>query len=192
MKHLMRNWKMIGIALLALFPAGWSSGFQFASYTRSTLQDIIAEEQNHSFGQAAAEPQAGFIQLECQVAKYRILCRYSDIRRVISKNKSNVIRLWTETLNIDPKFASLYRQEIQVAEGLDLHWIPIQDQLLPHINQELVKNDMIELFIILTGKAGSEFVFIATEFKKSNSIDDKIIEATAFRLTAPRSPITVE
>jgi hypothetical protein len=185
MKHLMRNWKMIGIALLALFPAGWSSGFQFASYTRSTLQDIIAEEQNHSFGQAAAEPQAGFIQLECRPAKYRILCRYSDIRRVISKKKSNVIRLWTETLKIDPKLASLYRREIQVTEGLNVHWIPIQDQLFPHIKQELVKNDMIELFVILTGKAGSEFVFIATEFQKSLSSDEKLIKAAAYERASP-------
>jgi hypothetical protein len=183
---------MIGIALVALYPAGRLSGFQFASYTRSTLRDIITEEQNHSYGQPAAEPQPGFIQLECRIAKFRVLCRYSDIRRVISREKTNVIRSWTETLNIDPKFASLYRREIQVTDGLNVHWIPIQEQLFPHIKRELVKNDMVELFIILTGKAGSEFIFIATEFIKPNSFDNKIIEAAAFRQTAPRSPIKVE
>jgi len=183
MKQVMRKLRIIGIALSVLLPASWSAEFQFASYTQTTLQDIIAEEQRHSSVQTAAETHAGFIHLECQVSKYRVLCRYSDIRRVISKKKSNVIRLWTETLNIDPQLASIYRQEIRVTEGNTVHWIPMQEPLFQHINQELVKDDMIEIFIILTGKVGSEFVFIATEFQKSLSSDKKLVKATALRRT---------
>jgi len=89
-----------------------------------------------------------------------------------------------ETLQIDPKLASLYQQEIRVSEGKRVHWIPIQEQLFPYINQELVRNDTIELFIILTGKVESEFVFIATEFEKPVSPAKNKIQAAAYTRTA--------
>lgn len=166
MKQLMKMLEILGIAMLVVSPAGWSGEFDYAAYTQTTLQYIIAEEQNHSHEQSEDEKHAGYIRLECGVFKYQVPCCYSNILRPISEKKKNVIMLWMETLKIDLKLASLYLQEIQVTEGMRVHWIPIQEQIIPHINKELVKNDTIELFIIFIGKAESEFVFIATEFEK--------------------------
>jgi len=157
---------ILGIAMFVVLPAGWSGEFNYASYTQTTLQDIITEEQNPSFDPTGAKQAADYLRLECNVSKYRVSCGYSNIRRPIPEKKKNVIKLWIETLGIDPNYASLYRQEIQVTEGMNVHWIPIQEQLFPHINRELVKDDAIELFIVLTGRVDSEFVFIATEFEK--------------------------
>jgi hypothetical protein len=179
MKQLMRKLAIFGIAMFVVLPANWSGEFNYASYTKTTLQDIIAEEQNHSHDQAEAKKYADFIQLECQVSKYRVSCCYSNIRRPLSEKKKNVITLWMETLKIDPNLASLYQQKIQVTESMRVHWIHIQEQLFPFINQELVKNDTIELFIILIGKVESEFVFIATEFSKPILPAKNSIQVTA-------------
>jgi hypothetical protein len=163
----MRNLEILTIAMLVVLPAGWSGEFNHSLYTQTTLQDIItAEEQNQSPDQAEAVNCADCIQLECEVNKYQVPCSYSNILRPISEKKKNVIILWMETLQIDLKLASLYQQEIQVKEGMRVHWIPMQEQIIPHIKTELVKNDTIELFIIFIGRAESEFVFIATEFEK--------------------------
>jgi hypothetical protein len=175
----MRKLLIFGIAMFVVLPASWSEEFNYASYTQTTLQDIITEERNHSYEQAEAKQHADFIQLECGVSKYRVSCCYSNIRRPISEKKKNTIKLWVEALKIDPKLASLYQHEIRVTEGKRDHWIPIQELLFPHINQELVENDTIELFIILIGKVESEFVFIATEFEKPISPAKKSIQATA-------------
>jgi hypothetical protein len=75
--------------------------------------------------------------------------------------------------------SAIYQQEILVTERTREHWIPIQKQLFPYINKELVKNDTIELFIILIGKVKSEFIFIATEFEKPISPDYSSIQKTA-------------
>jgi len=166
--------------MLFISPACWSQEFNYASYTQTTLQHIIAaEEQNHSYNQAESKKYADCIQLECSVSKYRVSCCYSNIRRPISEKKKNVIKLWLEVLRIDPRLASLYQQEIQVTEGTRVHWIPIQEQLFPRINPQLVKNDTIGLFIIFIGKVESEFAFIATEFEKSLSPDKSLLQATA-------------
>jgi hypothetical protein len=171
---------IIVIALFVLLPAGWSQEFNYASYTQTTLQDIIiAEEQIHSNEQAGVEKCADCIQLECQVVKYQVPCCYSNTRRPISEKKRNVINMWMETLNINPILASLYQQEIRVTVGTKEHWIPIQEQLFPHINKELVDNDSIALFVILIGKVESEFVFIATEFEKQISPAQNSLQATA-------------
>jgi hypothetical protein len=185
MKPLARKLLILGIAMFVVLPAGWSEVFNYASYTPTTLQEIITEEQNQSFDLTEAEQEAVDLQLECRVAKYRVPCRYSNIRRPISEKKKNAIKLWMETLGIDPNFASLYRQEIQVTEGMNVHWIPVQEKLFPHINQELVKDDAIELFIVFMGKAESEHVIIATEFEKSLSSGKKSIKATAYKGAAP-------
>jgi len=175
---------IFGIAMFVVLPASWSGEFNYASYTQTTLQDIITEEQNYSYVQADANKDADRIQLEGRVSKYRVSCRYSTIRRPISEKKKNAIKLWMEALQIDPKLAS-YQQEIRVSEGSRDHWIPIQEQLFPYINQELVNNDTIELFIIFIGKVGSEFVFIATEFEKPISPAKNSIQATASTRAAP-------
>jgi len=167
-------------------PASWSAEFNYTSYTQTTLRDIImAEEQVHPPGQAQAKKSTDCIQLECRISKYRVSCSYSNFRRPISEKKKNAIKLWMQTLQIDPTLASLYKQEIRVTEGSRDHWIPIQEQLWPCLNQELVKNDTIELFIILIGKVGSEFVFIGTEFEKPFPPDKGSIQATASTRAAP-------
>jgi len=164
--QLVRNLEIFAISILVIFPAGWAAEFNYALYTQTTLQDIIAEEQHHSHDPVEAKKYEDYVQLECEVFKYQVPCTFSNITRPVSEKKKNVIMLWMETLKIDQKFASLYLQEIQVTEGIRVHWIPIQEQIIPYINAELVKNDTIELFIIFIGKVESEFIFIATEFEK--------------------------
>jgi len=185
MKLSAKNLLIIGIVLFIALPVGWSEEFNYQSYAKATFQNIVTEEQNHTFDQTGAKQNAVTMQLECRVTKYKVLCRYSSFRRPISDKKKNVIQSWLETLGIDPNFASLYRQEIQVTEGMNVHWIPVQEKLLSHINRELVKDDMIDIFIIFTGKVGSEFVFIATEYEKSLSLEKKLIKATAYERAVP-------
>ena len=181
MNRFMSNSEIFGIAMFVFLPASWSGEFNYASYTQTTLQDIIAEEQKHSEEQVADKKHTVTenVLLECRVAKYRVSCCYSNSRRPISEKKKNVIKLWMEALKIDPKLASIYQQEIRMSEGTSVHWIPIQEQLFPHINQELVNNDTIELFIILVGKVESEFVFIGTEFAKPDSPTKNSLQAIA-------------
>jgi hypothetical protein len=180
MKQSMKTCVLLGIVMFAVSPAGWSQEFNYSSYTQTTLHDIVAEEQNHSFDQTEAKPDASFLEVECKVTKYRVRCSYSDLRRPISEMKGKLIELWMETLSADSNLAPLYRQEIQVMEGLNAHWIPIQEKLLPHINRELVKDDTIELFIVLMGKVEAEPVLIATEFEKITSPSGRPISTTAY------------
>ncbi len=174
------------MSMFVVWPASWSAEFNVASYTVTTLQEIIiAEEQNRSLDQTEAANHAVRIQLEYGVFKYRVPCCYSNVQRPISEKKKNVITMWMESLKIDPQIASLYQQEIQVTEGMRILWIPIQEQLFPHIHQELVINDKFELFIIFIGKVESDFLFIATEFQNLHSPVNTSLQATACERPAP-------
>jgi len=179
MKQLMRILEILGMAMFSVLSVGRTSEFDYAAYSQTTLQEIIiAEELNHAHEQAEDEKYKAYIQLECDVFKYQVPCSYSNLQRSISEKKKNVIMLWMETLKIDLKLAALYLHEIQVTEGMRVYWIPVQEQIIPHIKTELVRNDAIELFIIFIGKVESEFVFIATEFEKSTSPGKNSLEAS--------------
>lgn len=166
MKSFMKKSAIAEIVLSVIFSAGWAQQFDYAAYTQTTFHNIITQEQNQSYDQTKPPKVADFIQLECKVSKYRISCCYSNALRPISEKKKDLIKQWVEILEINPALASLYRHEILVNDGSGDRWIPMQEQLFPYINQELVKNDTIELFIVFIGKVDSELVFIATEFEK--------------------------
>ena len=175
----MSKWAITGIVIGAVFSTSWSGDFDYASYTQTTLQNIIMEEQEDNKAQVSDKKPAPDFQLECKIAKYRVSCRYSNDLRPISEKKKSLIMGWMEMFKFDTKFASLYKQEIRVSEGTSEHWIPIQEQLLPHIKQELDTNDRIELFIIVLGRVESEIVFIATEYEKPNAPVKNSLRATA-------------
>ncbi len=179
MRHPVSRWVILGLLLFVAVPACWSGEFDYPSYNQSTLQEIMQKEKSHSHDEAQAAKYDDIIQLECRFAKYRVPCGFSDDRRLISEKKKMVIKLWMEMNRIDAKLAALYQQEIQVFDGVGIYWIPIQEQLIPHIDRELVQNDSMELFIILTGTVESEYVFIATEYEKPLSPAGNSRQATA-------------
>jgi hypothetical protein len=152
------------VMVLWAWTACSSAEFNYASYIETTLQGIITEERNHSIDSADQKKIVERVEIECRTAKYRVSCNYAAVRRPISGKNLNVIKLWVKTLQIDPELASLYRQEIKVTEGMNVHWIPVQENLLSHIDRELRRNDAMELFILFLGKNDSEYVFIATEY----------------------------
>ncbi len=139
-----RKFSIATVIVLWAWTACGSAEFNYASYIETTLQDIITEERNHSVYPAAQKKTLERVEIECQTAKYRVSCNYTAVRRPISGNRKNVIKLWVQTLQIEPTLASLYRQEIKVTEGMNVHWIPVQEKLLPHINRNLGRNDAIE------------------------------------------------
>jgi hypothetical protein len=96
-----------------------------------------------------------------------------------------MIKAWMEIIHADPELANLYKHEIRVTKGSGEHWIPIQEQLFSLMDRELVKNESFELFILLLGKIGSEYVFIATEFDKSIPPADHSIQAAASMRAEP-------
>jgi hypothetical protein len=185
MKHFMGKSAIAGIVMQVVLSPSWAGDFNYASYTQTTIQDILSEEHNQSLDQVETQTASECIHLEYRVSKHCVSCQYSDRQRPISKIKKNVIKLWLETLDIDPKLGSLYDHEIQVTDGNRTHWIPIQKQLIPCINRELVKNDPIVLFIMLIGKVDSEFVLIATEFEKPIPPARNSIQATACTKASP-------
>ena len=177
---------MLGFFLLVVLPGTQAGEFNYASYSHATLENIIVQEQNHSYNQSQAKEQLNSLLLECGVLKYRVQCSYSNIRRPIPEKKKNVIILWMEMLRFDTTLSSLYQQEILVTEDSREYWMPIQEQLSSYMNQELVDSDTIELFIIYIGKIESEFVFITTEFDKSISLSkEDLLQRTASTSSAP-------
>jgi hypothetical protein len=185
MKQLMRKLAILGIVMFVVMPDSWSGEFNYASYTRTNLQAIIAEEKYHSFIQAEIKEPADSVDIECRVYKYRVLCNYTNIQRPISEKRKTAIKIWMDVLRINPKLASLYQREILVSEGMRVYWIPIQETFFPYLQKVLGKNDTIELFIILIGKVESEFVFVATEFEKPIFPVTNLIQATARTRVAP-------
>lgn len=67
MKQSLKKPVIFGVALCAALSVSVSGQFNYASYTQTILEDIITEEQNHSYAPGEDEKGADCIQLECKV-----------------------------------------------------------------------------------------------------------------------------
>jgi hypothetical protein len=66
----------------------------------------------------------------------------------------------------NPSITSLYRKEIEVIEQGRPYWIPVQEEVFPHLSKELTPGQEVTLFVrYLGGSVGSaECIYLLIEF----------------------------
>ncbi len=97
--------------------------------------------------------------------KYRVRVTYTGQQRDIRVSVRQLISNWVKSLDLNPKLLDLFKQEILVREAGSQYWLPIQEQLLPHVAREVRTGDLVDLYIMRVGSAKTESVFIVNEFQ---------------------------
>jgi hypothetical protein len=97
--------------------------------------------------------------------KYRVRVTYTGQRRDIKVSVRQLIANWVKSLDLSPKILDLFKQEILVREDGSQYWLPIQEELLPHVAREIRTGDLVDLYIMRVGSTQTESVFIVNEFQ---------------------------
>lgn len=90
---------------------------------------------------------------------------YTGQHRGIKASVRDLIVKWVKSLGHNPKVLDLFKHEILVRERSSQYWLPIQEQLLPHVAQELRPGHLVDLYIMRVGSTKMEWVFIVNEFQ---------------------------
>ena len=94
---------------------------------------------------------------------------YMDSLRAIAPERKDLIRRWITSYGIDDQTPEMYESEMLIGEdGLEL-WLPVQNELIPHLETRLERGDSVTLFAVWVGALGSpaniDWVFIVYGFR---------------------------
>lgn len=161
--------RLIGIICflgLTLYAPNCLAQEQWDAYQPRKLSEII--ELNQS---ALVEPNSRVHFLfTADSFPSRVKVVYTGKSRAISKENAEVVSAWAKVRQVDKKIVDLFEREILFTENSVEHWLPIQKQLIPFLEQEVKVGDPVELFVIWIGarKEGKreDWVFLINEFSR--------------------------
>jgi hypothetical protein len=60
----------------------------------------------------------------------------------------------------------MFEQELLVYQGYTPLWIPVQKQLVPFLNKEIMKDELIWIYVSVIGATKDRIVFTLNDFEK--------------------------
>jgi hypothetical protein len=135
-----------------------SEAFDKSAYIPSSMPQIINENKDVLLMEGVD------YSISAALFKYRITVSFTKELREINADTKTLIEMWAKSLNRKP-YADMYKHEFLVQiDGVD-YWIPMQEQVLPYMGNELEIGDNFTLYIVLIGAVKGNWVFLATEFE---------------------------
>lgn len=133
----------VAVILVGPFAPGVArTAFNYNRYRPYSLAQAITD---HPHGE-----RADWV-IEAGSFKYRVRATYTGQQRGIKANVKQLIANWVKSLGLDATLLDLFKHEILVREDGSQYWLPIQEQLLQYIVQELRPGDMVDLYIMRVG-----------------------------------------
>ncbi len=148
------RWRPGGVVLLllVLFSAAHASDFDGARYRPGRLGNLIR-----------TQPTAAGVSINPDVP-IRARVVYSGEFQTLPDDSRRLVAAWGESMNT-PRLLEVFRQEVKVREGWTEYWIPVQEQLVAQMREELDRLEEIEVFVIYIGQVDRRHVFLLNAFQ---------------------------
>ena len=153
---------LLGICLV-ITPV--NAEFDYEAYRQSSFSDIKAE---HMDDLLKAGQSSQYV-VSAATFKYSLPVSFSKELRKLSTGNKTLIAAWQKTLRVPESFVQLYQQEFKVVFGKEIYWIPVQENLLPHMGSELHPGDTFQLYVVVIGAINNKLVFLTTEFSSDRA-----------------------
>ena len=153
----------VGILIIALSLGMDASAFNYSAYAKSTVSMILEKHKNDACGSKSRNDyflSYGFL-------KYSVIGKYTGIARPIDPEVKMLIEAWDTGLKKEGKMAALYKNELLFHINGNEFWMPSQQQLLPHMVNEMKAGDTFKVYVVLIGSINNKCVLLLSEFKSN-------------------------
>lgn len=105
--------------------------------------------------------------IETKNIKYVVEAIYTGEHREMGSPRHNhkLIGDWVKALGHPKQFAEAFEHEIEIRNGKDTVWLPLQNPLVESFAQEARSGSQLRLYIMYVGAAGADRVFIVNRFQ---------------------------
>jgi hypothetical protein len=119
---------------------------------------------------AAAWSQATVIKgtdytIETKNIRYVVEAAYTGEHREMGSPRRKLIAGWVKALGHPKQFADAFEHEIEIRNGKDTVWLPLQNPLVEPFAQEARSGCQVRLYIMYVGAAEADRVFIVNRFQ---------------------------
>lgn len=148
--------RSIVFAVLLLYACSvHGSGFNYGSYRLSSLSDAA-----NSFD---INPRSRSM-VDAGMKKYRIEVEFTGNVRSADPDFRQFIAGWAYALNVPSHVAELFDTEVEVRQGEEVLWMPIQRQMVDAFRREVAPTAKVEVFVLLLGAHEQDAVLAINEF----------------------------
>jgi hypothetical protein len=103
--------------------------------------------------------------IETKNVKYVVEALYTGEHREMGSQRHKLIGGWVKALGHPKQFAEAFEHEIEIRDGKDTVWLPLQNPLVEPFAQEARAGSQLRLYIMYVGAAGADRVFIVNRFQ---------------------------
>lgn len=135
------------------------SDFDFDSYNNASLGEIL-EHHKDDFG---VDFDYGYC---AKVIKYCVPVKYMGEIEEIQSERASFIKNWGKSLSIAEELIESYKHQVFVSDGDVSIQIPMQEQVIPFLKDEIRPDENISIYLIFAGVDRGRYVFLGTEFSK--------------------------
>lgn len=139
-------------------------------YKSRTLSDII-ELTNELLKEVQEMPTIYLENSEEYQYPSRVLVMYTGEFREISTEHQLVLDFWAQPFESRKHFVGLFKKEARFLEGNTEYWIPVQDSLIPYMENEIMVEGTTTIYILWIGASmkssveNADRVFLLNEFQ---------------------------
>ncbi|MDJ0911521.1 MAG: hypothetical protein QNI99_20215 [Woeseiaceae bacterium] len=141
---------IVGLMASAVADADWSD------YSPGTLHEIV-DRHTEILGEADTLLVPGL--------KRTVHLEFGGEIRPLSDNARSAIAEWVFSMQLSTDIAELFHAEALFRESGTEYWLPIQQQLVPHLEEEVAAGDSAVLYVLWIGYEAPTWIFLINEFQ---------------------------
>jgi hypothetical protein len=103
--------------------------------------------------------------IETKNIKYTVEAVYTGEHREVGSPRRKLIGGWVKALGHPKQFAETFEHEIEIRNGKDTVWLPLQNALVEPFAQEARSGSQLRLYIMYVGAVGADRVFVVNRFQ---------------------------
>ena len=136
--------------------ASATANADWSDYSPGTLREIV-DRHTEILGEADTLLVPGL--------KRIVHVEFGGEIRPLSDNARSAIAEWVFSMQLSTDIAELFHAEALFYEDGTEHWLPIQQQLVPHLEEEVAAGNSAVLYILWIGYEAPTWIFLINEFQ---------------------------
>jgi hypothetical protein len=147
------------IAILLLLTASlatFAGDFDYDAYEPIVLADLVAA--------TSVDPRADYY-FDVALPRFQSTVAFTGRTRAISSDGKDFIAHWAYATKLPASYPDLFQDEVEVKQGNDSYWMPIQQSLLEDFAKEILPGNNVHLYISFLGEFKHAPVFAISGFK---------------------------
>ena len=144
-------------ALLALLVPLVANAFDYDAYTAVELSSVVPTLE--------VNPGGTTYHLDAAHSRYRSNVVFTGQIRPLGDQVLNLVKHWVVAMKHPHEYEKLFQSEVEVVQGEQHYWMPIQEQLVGAFLQEVAPRDHVTVYVLLVGGVDRTPVFAVSELE---------------------------